>query len=261
MTSRSLTASLAGPPETAALGAGAVVVIPARDEVASVADVVRGARRALPGALVVVVDDGSRDATGRAAHRAGAMVVRLERPTGYAGALQAGYRAAIGAGAVAVVQLDADGQHDPADLPGLLAALVDHDVVIGSRFLGTCEYTIPVGRRAAIAACRWMARRAGGPRVSDPTSGYRALRLPVARGLARDGFPGGLTETSLLIGLVRRGATVGEVPVQMHPSRSRSMHRGLAGGARLFRISWAVFALVAWSRPRYDRQKALRKAP
>jgi glycosyltransferase involved in cell wall biosynthesis len=221
------------------------VVIPARDEAPTVGQVVRGARSALPEAWVVVVDDGSRDGTGAVACSAGARVVRLARPAGYAGALRAGYRVALGSGAEVVVQMDGDGQHVPDDLPVLLAALEDHDLVLGSRFLGSLGYRIPPGRRLGMAACRWMATRVGGLRLTDPTSGLRALRRPLAERLAAEGFPGGLTETSLLIHLHRLGFRVREVPARMLAPSGRSMHRGLAGGAHLVRISWAVLALAA----------------
>jgi glycosyltransferase involved in cell wall biosynthesis len=192
-----------------------------------------------------VVDDGSRDATGAVARGAGAEVLRLARSAGYAAALQAGYRVALDAGAEVVAQLDGDGQHRPADLPVLVAALEGHDLVLGSRFLGGVRYRLPPGRRAGIAGCRWMARVVGGLALTDPTSGYRVLRRPLAERLAAEGFPGGLTETSLLIHLHRRGVRVTEVPVTMLPPSGRSMHRGLAGGAHFLRISWAVLALAA----------------
>ncbi|MDX6645126.1 MAG: hypothetical protein QOK40_853 [Miltoncostaeaceae bacterium] len=222
------------------------VVIPARDEEPTIAAVVLGARAALPGAPVLVVDDGSRDGTGGAASAAGARVITLAPAAGYAGALRAGYRAALAGGARAVLQLDADGQHDPADLPALLAALAHHDLVLGSRFLGAgAPYRVPVGRRAGIAACRWMAAHVGGLRLTDPTSGYRALRADVAARLAAEGFPRDLTESSLLIALHRGGVRVGEVPARMRAPSGRSMHAGLAGGAHFLRISAAVLALAA----------------
>jgi glycosyltransferase involved in cell wall biosynthesis len=224
---------------------GVAVVIPARDEGLFVGSVVRAVRDRLPDALVLVVDDGSRDHTGAAARGAGARVVRLSRSVGYAGALRAGYRAALATRVGTVAQLDGDGQHDPSDLPALLDGLDGHDLVLGSRFLGALGYRLPPTRRVGIAACRWMARRVGGLPLTDPTSGYRALRRPLAERLAAEGFPGGLTETSLLIQLHRQGVRVSEVPVRMLPPNGRSMHRGLAGGAHFLRISWAVLALAA----------------
>ena len=217
------------------------VVIPARDEAHAIGDVIAGVREHLPAARVVVVDDASRDGTAVMADRAGAEVVRLPAHTGYAGALCAGYRAALADDLDVLVQMDGDGQHRPADIPALVSGLGDADLVLGSRFLsGTPGYTIPRGRRVGMAACRWMATTVGGLHLSDPTSGFRALAPHVAAGLAAEGFPSGLTETSLLIHLHRAGVRIREVPVHMLPPTGRSMHAGLAGGAHFVRISWAV---------------------
>jgi glycosyltransferase involved in cell wall biosynthesis len=227
-----------------------VVVIPARDEETTVGAVVRGVRAALPDAPVVVVDDASRDDTAARAKDAGAHVTRLARHHGYSGALIAGYRAALAMNPTAIAQLDADGQHDPADLPRLVAASAAQDLVIGSRFLTAGSYRVPPARRAAIQACRWMGTLAGGPDLTDPTSGYRVLRADIASDLAAVGFPRGLTETSLLVELARRGARIAEVPVRMRASRGRSMHDGLAGGVRFVRISLAMAELATRSATR-----------
>lgn len=222
------------------------IVIPARNEQASVGEVVTGTRASMPGAHIIVVDDASSDDTARHAARAGADVISLPAHAGYAGALRVGYRTALEGGATSVLQLDADGQHRPGDLPRLLGALRGADVVLGSRFLGPSPgYTIPPLRRGGMAACRWMASAVGGLSVSDPTSGFRALTPRVAGLIADHGFPSGLTETSLLIHLHRADIRIREIPVTMRASRGDSMHAGLAGGAHLMRISWAVLGLAA----------------
>ncbi len=220
-------------------------MIPARNEEHFVGDVVAGARISVPGARIVVMDDASTDRTAARACAAGAEVLSLDAHTGYSGALRAGYRIALEGGATAVLQLDADGQHRPSDLPRMLEALGGADLVLGSRFLGPSPgYAIPPLRRAGMAACRWMATTVGGLSVSDPTSGLRALTPRVARHIADHGFPSGLTETSLLIHLHRAGVRIREIPVSMQASQGHSMHAGLAGGAHLMRISWAVLGLA-----------------
>ncbi len=222
------------------------IVIPARNEQAFVGDVVAGARTSVPGARIIVVDDASTDRTAARACAAGAEVLALATHAGYAGALREGYRAALEGGATALLQLDADGQHQATDLPRMLDALHGADLVLGSRFLGPSPgYAIPPLRRVGMAACRWMATTVGGLPVSDPTSGLRALTPRVARHIADHGFPSGLTETSLLIHLHRAGVRIREIPVSMRASQGHSMHAGLAGGAHLMRISWAVLGLAA----------------
>ena len=232
-------------PPTEIAADGVAVVIPARDEEPTIAAVVAGARAALPGARVIVVDDASSDATGPAARAAGAEVLALGEWSGYAGALRGGYAAALAGGAAVVAQLDGDGQHEAADLPGVVAALAGADVVVGSRFLADGAYRPPALRRAGMAGVRWLTARAGGPDLSDPTSGFRALRRWVAQDIAAAGFPRGLTESSFLIRLARGGARVAEVPVRMYPSEGVSMHDGWAGGAHALRIGWDMAGLVA----------------
>ena len=219
----------------------AAVVIPARDEAAAIGAVVRDARAAMPGARLIVVDDASRDHTAARAEAAGADVLRLGAHAGYAGALRAGYREALGTSPDIVLQMDGDGQHRAADLHRLAEALDGNDLVLGSRFMGPSPgYRIPPLRRAGMAACRWMAREVGGLGLTDPTSGLRALRASLAARIADEGFPAGLTETSLLIDLHRAGFRITEIPVVMRASQGRSMHAGLAGAAHFARISWAV---------------------
>lgn len=222
------------------------VVIPARNEERTVGKVVADARRALPGAAVFVVDDASADATGRRAGDAGAVVVRSPRHAGYAGALRIGYEVALDGGAERLAQVDGDGQHECADLPLLLDGLAAADLVIGSRFLDPRGGYEPTSlRRMGMAGCRWLWDRAGGSRLTDPTSGFRALRQELAATIVEEGFPGGLTEISLLIRLRRRGLRISEVPVRMYPSNGHSMHDGLAGGAHALRIGWDIAGLLA----------------
>lgn len=223
------------------------MVIPALNEAKTVAAVVSDVRTTLPHARVIVVDDGSTDGTGDLARRAGALVVTHARPAGYAAALRDGFIAAIDSGAHRIVQLDADGQHRAEDLPRLLASLEDHDVVIGSRFAGE-GYSMGAMRRLGIALCQAIVR-ACGLRVTDPTSGLRAMRLHVAVPIAENGFPDGLTESSYLIELTRSGISIGEVPVTMQASQSASMHDGLEGIVHFTRIVRAS-AKAAFTRRR-----------
>jgi len=221
------------------------VVIPARDEEHAIGDVVADARAALPAARVIVVDDASRDRTAPRARANGAEVLSLPAGAGYAGALCAGYRAALTEPMDALVQMDGDGQHRAGDLPRLLAGLAHADMVIGSRFMGpTPGYRIPMLRRAGMAACRWMGAAADGLCITDPTSGLRAMTPRAVARLVQHGFPGGLTETTLLIHMRRAGFRIGEIPVLMRASTGRSMHDGLAGGAHFLRIAWSLRALV-----------------
>ncbi len=212
------------------------IVIPAQNEEHTVGVVVRDIRATLPDAHIVVVDDRSRDATALVARNAGAEVVRTPLGLGgYAQALQRGYQAAIAAGAHEIAQIDADGQHAAGDLHLLLDGLSRYDLVVGSRFLGP-GYRMPIPRRAGITVCRWMTRHIGRLPLTDPTSGFRAVRTDVAHEIAAHGFPDNLTEVSYLIRLHRSGRAIGEIPVTMRPPQDGSMHDGLAGVRHFGRI-------------------------
>lgn len=149
------------------------VVIAAYNEAqvigAVVADVVRAGYR------VVVVDDGSRDATAEAAHRAGAAMVPHPINLGQGAALQTGIAFALARGAEAVVTFDADGQHRTADIARLLDALVlNVDFAIGSRFLAPSS-NLPASRRSLLVAATWFTRLTTGLHVSDTHNGLRAM--------------------------------------------------------------------------------------
>lgn len=220
------------------------IVIPARNEEHTVGAVVGDIRATLPDAHVVVVDDRSSDATAVIARDAGAEVVCTPAGHGgYAQALQRGYQAALAGGASAIAQIDADGQHAASDLHLLLGGLERYDLVVGSRFLGP-GYRMPMPRRLAITMCRWMTNHIGRLPLTDPTSGFRAVRADVAREIAADGFPDNLTEVSYLIRLHRAGRAIGEIPVTMRPYQNGSMHDGLAGVRHFGRIVRATAGLA-----------------
>ena len=163
-----------------------VAVIPAYNEAEAIGGVV-----AAVGALVdavVVVDDGSADATGAAAAEAGAAVFTHALNRGQGAALRTGTEAAMALGADIVVHVDADGQHDPASLAVVVAPLREGgaDVVFGSRFMGVAPEGMPASRRALL----WLARQfssfaLGIPRsFTDPQSGFRAMTAEAARRVA-----------------------------------------------------------------------------
>lgn len=224
------------------------IVIPALNESPTIGSVIARAGAAVPGARIVVVDDASSDGTGAIARRAGATVICHAAPRGYSSALRAGFVAALAAGVEHIVQLDADGQHTPEEVPRLLELLTRSDVAIGSRFHAG-GYPMSRSRRGAIAACSALARL-GGVRVTDPTSGFRGLRRPVAELIAHEGFPHGLTESSFLVWAHRRGFRIAEVPVTMHASEDRSMHTGPAAAWHFARIVRATLALAVARSPR-----------
>lgn len=205
-----------------------VLVIPAYREAGRVGAVVREALGLGLGLDVVVVDDGSPDDTAADARAAGATVVRHPYNLGYGAALHTGYCHALRQGYRRVLQMDADGQHEAAMLPRLLAGLEQGaDVVLGSRYLDGQAPATSLARRlgtrlfAAIAS-RWVGRR-----ITDPTSGFQGLSRRALESVVHDGFPEDFPDTDVLIEHHRRGLAVVEVPVRMHARKGGvSMHRG-----------------------------------
>jgi uncharacterized membrane protein YbhN (UPF0104 family) len=160
-----------------------VLVLPAHDEEARVADVVRRLPAAVRGrpTRCIVVDDGSADGTAAAAARAGAMVIRHEHNRGLGAAVRTGLAAALGAGAAAVAFCDADGEYAPEELENLVGPIIDGcaDYVVGSRFAGTIEHMRPhrrAGNLLLTAVLRFTARTP----LTDGQSGYRALSREAA---------------------------------------------------------------------------------
>lgn len=150
------------------------IVVAAFNEAAVIGPIVSDLVRR--GYRVVVVDDGSHDATGQIALSAGAAVVTHPVNLGQGAALQTGIKFALQQSAAYVVTFDADGQHRPADIARLIDALVDHDAAyaLGSRFLGSSR-GMPPGRRLLLQAAIWLTRVMTGLRLTDTHNGLRAM--------------------------------------------------------------------------------------
>jgi hypothetical protein len=194
----------------------ALVVIPALDEESSLPSTLNEVLRYTPVADVLVVDDGSSDGTSRAARAAGVPIVRHPVTLGVGAALQTGFRFAMSHGYDFTVQLDADGQHDPAFLGALLGPVREGrcDVSIGSRYVRRSGYRAPAARRLGMRVFSDVVWLATGQRIHDTTSGFRAYARPVMEVCQHD-FPSDFPDAPLLIALHRRGFRLAEVPVEM----------------------------------------------
>lgn len=227
-----------------------LVVVPAWNENASVDAVVRGIRAAVPHAGCLVIDDGSSDETARTARAAGARVLRLPFNLGVGGAMRTGFRYARDHGYDTVVQVDADGQHDPRDIPALVARLADADIVIGSRFTGDGDYGVKGPRRWAMHVLAWAVSSVARRRLSDVTSGFKASG-PRAVRLFADTYPAeylGDTVEALVIA-ARAGLRIDECPARMRERQAGSpSHRPLKATVYLARAGIAF--LVAMIQPR-----------
>ena len=229
-------AATVGPPTRRTL-----VVVPALDEEPSVGAVVTAVRRVLPDADVLVVDDHSSDGTARVARSAGAAVASLPFTLGVGGAMRTGYVYALRHGYDAVVQVDADGQHDPAHLPELIARLDDADIVIGARFAGAEPYAVGSARRLVMRLLALVLSRLLGARLTDVTSGYRALGPRAVRVFAENYPAEYLGDTIEALVIARRcGLRVTQVPVRMTQREHGRPSQGVVGS-----VLYLARALVA----------------
>ncbi len=151
------------------------VVIPAFNEKKTIADVINGVRRHLPLASILVVDDGSVDGTAEAAVTAGATVISHPLNKGNGASIKTAIRA-VGTGVIAVI--DADGQHDPADLPKLVGMLANYDLVVGARSFNSAQ-GLPLrnlGNRILSGLASFLSEQ----KISDLTCGFRVFKRDVA---------------------------------------------------------------------------------
>jgi glycosyltransferase involved in cell wall biosynthesis len=193
-----------------------LVIVPAHNEEESLPRTLAEVARAAPGVDVLVVDDGSRDRTSEVARAHGVPALRHAVNLGVGGALQTGFRWAVARGYAVGVQLDADGQHDPAYLDALTRPVLEGrcDVCIGSRYVARTGYRAPAARRLGMLLFAGVVRLALGRPITDTTSGFRAYGRRVMTWCQHD-FPKDFPDAPLLIQLARRGFTLAEVPVEM----------------------------------------------
>jgi glycosyltransferase involved in cell wall biosynthesis len=198
-----------------------LVFIPAWNEEASVPAVIGGVREGLPEADVLVIDDGSTDATAARAREAGALVASLPFNQGLGAALQTGYLHALREGYDCCAHLDADGQHPPAEVARLLKEIYADraDLVIGSRYRdrGRAEsddYRPTLSRRIGTGVFRFFLTLATRQRFTDTTSGMRAANRRVMA-LFSERYSPDFAEIESLQLAVREGLRVEELPVRM----------------------------------------------
>ena len=193
-----------------------VAVVPAYNEADTVGSVVDGTAGHVD--EVVVVDDGSTDGTPAVARDHGATVIEHTFNTGVGGAVRTGYRYAIDQDYDFVVQVDADGQHDPSQVPDLLETATDGDcdMVVGSRYRNESIGEYPLVRRSGIRFFTGVVNTLGGVEVTDVTSGFRVYRVSMLRNILHKRDTHWAVEQTL--DAARQGYRIREVSVQM-PTR------------------------------------------
>lgn len=194
-----------------------LVVLPAYNEAGSIGAVLRSVRANVPEADILVIDDGSSDDTAAEARTQGATFVAIHACNlGIGGAVQTGLRFALQHGYDHLARLDSDGQHPPAEIPALLAAIRDNDLdlVVGSRFLSKEGFQSSALRRVGIRFLSLLGLMLTGTRLRDVTSGFRVYSRDAVRTLVVD-YPTDYPEPDELVLLLARGLKVAEHSVEM----------------------------------------------
>jgi glycosyltransferase involved in cell wall biosynthesis len=198
-----------------------LAIVPALNEADSVGDTVVAIHKSAPGFDVLVVDDGSSDATGERAANAGAAVLRLPFNLGIGGAMQSGYIYALERGYEVAVQVDGDGQHDPSHIADLLKRLTADEslnMVTGSRFLSASGegFQSSAARRIGIRVFSTVVSAITRQRVTDPTSGFRMTDRRGIELFARD-YPHDYPEVEAILLMHAHRLRSCEIPVLMRP--------------------------------------------
>lgn len=221
----------------------ALVIIPAYNEEKSITQVIQSIKRWHPDIDIVVVNDGSKDDTARVARQTGlAHVLDLPVNLGIGGAVQTGYLFAYRNNYDIAVQIDADGQHDPADLEKIIRVVEsgEAECCVGSRFVEKTEYKPSFFRGFGINFFSNMIRMTVGKRITDPTSGFRAVNRQVIEVFAHY-YPDDYPEVEAIVLLERKGFRVKEASVQMHSrSAGRSSITPLKSMYYMIKVSLAV---------------------
>jgi glycosyltransferase involved in cell wall biosynthesis len=210
-----------------------LALVPAYNEGGRVRAVIEGASKHLP---VLVVDDGSSDETAEHAEHAGADVVRQQPNQGKGAALRTGFRDALEHGFDAVVTLDADGQHDPAEIPDFLHRLeeTDADLIIGSRDFRS----MPPVRRFANSVGRRCFSWALGHDVPDNQSGYRLIKRRLMQAMLESDEGGFEFEVEMIVVCVQRGFRLDWVPIRTIYADETSHIRRWHHVKHFFRVVW-----------------------
>jgi dolichol-phosphate mannosyltransferase len=234
-----------------------LVVIPTYDERENIGPVITRLHAAVPTADVLVVDDNSPDGTGRLADEMAAADPRirvLHRTTkdGLGAAYLAGFAEALGGAHQVVVEMDADGSHAPEDLPALLDALRDADLVLGSRYVpGGAVRNWPAHREWLSRGGNLYSRLALGVPIKDITGGYRAFRRQVLEelDLGEVASQGYCFQVDVAYRAVRSGFRVREVPITFV-----ERERGASKMSRSI-VTEALWLVTRWGAERLLRRR------
>lgn len=193
-----------------------LIILPAYNEEACLAIVIDKVQECVKNADILVVNDGSNDNTSSIAHASGVNVIDLPFNLGIGGAMQTGYLYAYRNRYDIAIQLDADGQHNPAFVDSLIAPLLNDscDMVIGSRYVRASLYRPPLLRKIGMVFFSKLVSKLVNQNVKDTTSGFRAVNRKIIDFFAKD-YPSDFPEVDVLVRLYKKNFRFCEIPVEM----------------------------------------------
>ena len=224
-----------------------LIIIPAFNEEKNIGAVLESIQQKVPGIPILVINDGSEDNTESVARSHGTNVISLPYNSGYGVALQTGFKYAAKKNFSLVIQMDSDGQHDPKNVPELIKEVQEDgiDVIIGSRYLANNSYKTSFARYIGIFIFGKIASLFCGQKVTDPTSGFQALKGKAIHFAASDHYPPDYPDADFIILMHRHGLKVKEIPVTMHASPDKvSMHHGHKTIYYILKMFLSIFVTV-----------------
>lgn len=206
-----------------------MILIPCYNEEGRIGRVVRSVASIYPEAEIVVINDCATDSSPSEAHDNGATVLNHSCNLGYGAALQTGYMYAVSRGIQILVQLDADGQHDPRSIEQIMEPVLKGkaDICIGSRHLADSTTSTPFIRRLGQNIFAMFLKLFGGPPMTDPTSGFQAMNSKAVTLFSDDVFPCDYPDSDVILMAHFAGLRIAEAPAVMHSrSGGLSIHAG-----------------------------------
>lgn len=235
-----------------------LLIIPAYNESKAIGKIIIEVKNQLPDLDILVVNDGSTDDTDIIAKKHGANVVSLPFNIGYGAVLQTGYQYAQNKNYQYVLQMDADGQHEPKELVNLLRAIKSDqvDIVIGSRFLNECNYQASWPRRFVMIIFSKITSLIIRQKITDPTSGFQALNHRVLKFFTSEFYPSDYPDADVIILLYYIGFRIKEIPVVMYSALNKGkIHSGLKPLYYVFKMFLSIIMIFLREKPYFYRKE------
>lgn len=220
-----------------------LTIVPAYNEEKNIEKVIKDIRKNLVNTDILIIDDFSSDKTFHIAKRNNAIVLRHPFNMGYASSCQSGFKYALEKGYGIIIQMDADGQHDPRSILKILEPINSNkaDLCIGSRFLGKVVYKPSIPRKIGMVLFSIITTLFTKQKITDPTSGFQAFNKKVLKLYCTDIYPDDYPDANLIIMIKLAGIRIMEVPVIMHTNTEKSMHNFFSSILYVIKMTIAIF--------------------